>query len=519
MLVVALLPACRSDEPASTDLAGSTPVPGRHLDRATPGNAGLLSSVGLDGLPVREGDTADPLVIESRRFYDTLGSPGAMAESLDYPDPFTGAPGLPRTTAPMSFENWKTAFGFPAQEPGETMDAYRKRLGVVVYYNRNELGLGRELGCAEFVDGADVNGAPLIGLACFVTNYGPTFRDQAHGLALAIEGTTPRNTVCITYRPSMDPGYQVQFYTYGSEGRRQEWAQLDSMGPRPHPHVCINCHGGSYDVNRHLARNARFLPLDPNLVVFSADPATGRDRATQEEWIRHINAASVRTPLTEAQREMLRELYPGGVETPGVPSAPDWVAPGWKDSPRDMETFSRVVKPYCSTCHLAIEQGAGGVEAFSHRLLRTAGAFRSFPMPAVVCGTFTMPNSQPTMLALWDAGGTPITVVDRSFPSAADALLGYFDRSRNDCGELASLATCNRGSDPDALCGNASSGMACNRVSGRCVPEFGNAAAGTVVRGHCRLDGSRTCPATLECRPAPVPTPGLETFDGHCVAP
>ena len=34
-------------------------------------------------------------------------------------------------------------------------------------------------------------------------------------LKLAAEGTHPKNTVCITYRPSMDPGYEIQFQVYG----------------------------------------------------------------------------------------------------------------------------------------------------------------------------------------------------------------------------------------------------------------------------------------------------------------
>src|SRR5262249_44242557 len=148
---------------------------------------------------------------------------------------------------------WKKVFGFPEQQPGESTQAYRDRVGIAIYYNKNELGLGRELGCARFVDGTDEDGAPIEGIACFVTNYGPGFRQGQISLQSAIDGTDLRNTVCITYRPAMDPGYEVQFYVYGPQGKRQEWARLDTLGQRPVPHVCMNCHGGAYDDSRHLA--------------------------------------------------------------------------------------------------------------------------------------------------------------------------------------------------------------------------------------------------------------------------
>jgi hypothetical protein len=521
--------ACREDSrdvstpppvtpPPAVDLTGHSPVPGHHLDRSLPANAGLLSLLGADGLPAHTGDVVDPLVIESRRFYDTLGSPSIEPQSVDYPDPFTGEPPGPRKSAPLTLASWKQIFGFPARMPDESLEKYRQRIGAAIYYNRNELGLGRELGCADFVDGQDATGAPLIGLACFVTNFGAIFRDEVHALAMALEGATPRNTVCITYRPSMEPGYQVQFYTYGADGRRQEWAQLDTLGPRPHPQVCINCHGGSYDSIKHLARDARFLPLDPNLVGFSNDPSTARDRATQEDPIRRINAAALRTPLADAQRDMLQQLYFGGVQTPGVASQVEWTPAGWSGTPADRELYNKVVKPYCATCHLGLEHGLGGAVSPSHHFFDSSSAFLGFPMSAVVCGNFSMPNAQPTIMALWDTEHGPITVGGKSHASAADALLAAFGIDRNQCAGLATLGTCDRGADPDSLCGNSNSGMACNRLSGRCVPEF-TPSSPSLAHGFCRMDGTRSCPTTMACRAITAPVPGLETFDGECVGP
>jgi hypothetical protein len=503
----------------SKDLSAAVPVPGRHLDRARSEDGGLFTMLGPDGLPVRRGPAPDPLVLEALRFYDTLGSPGLAPQSLDYPDPITGAPPGPRPSAPLTFAAWKSTFGFPPQEPGESLEAYRRRLGIAVYYNRNELGLGRELGCAEFLDGQDEFGQPRNGVACFVSNYGAHFRDENPSLTLALLGAAPRNTVCITYRPSMPEGYQVQFYTYGPDHTRQEWAQLDTLGPRPHPHVCMDCHGGSYDSEKHLARGARFLPLNPNLVVFSADPATFRDRATQEEAIRRVNAMALRTPLTDAQRELIDRLYLGLVETPGTPSQPSWAPAAWSASPLDREFYAKVVDPYCSTCHLAIETGRNG-PSLSHRLFASPSQFRGFPMPSFVCGSFSMPNAQPTMLGFWDKTRGPVTIGDKSHASAADALLDVFGMGRNQCDRLDEVSSCYRGPDPEALCGNVRSGLACNRLTGRCVPDV--AAPGAAVdpiRGYCRSDGSRTCPNGLVCETGIPALAGLESYDGICVTP
>ena len=499
--------------PPDPALATALPLPGRHLDRSNPTHAGVLLNLDEEGLPRRHGPDVDPLILEARRFYDTLQAPRVEAQAVDYADPFTGEQSGLRKTAPLSLDQWKQAFEFPARQQGESLAAYRQRAGIVVYYNKNELGLGRELGCSEFDDGLDPGGTLRRGLACFVTNYGPVFGDERRALDMAVEGRKPRNTVCITHRPSLGPGYEVQFYTYGADGQRMEWAQLDSMGPRPHPQVCINCHGGHYDSNRHLARNARFLPLDPNVVVFGSEGPLSRD--AQEEPIRRMNAASLATNLTPAQREMLRALYGGQVERQGQVSRTSWAPAGWQGSAADSQLYDKVVKPYCATCHMAIYQGAGDTHAFSYSLFDSPADLQRFPLPAVMCGNFTMPNSQPTMAHFWETRDGPITIGETSFPSAADALLAAFGRDRASCSGLAEISRCDLAPDPDARCGDAQSGLACNRQSGRCVPEMRGEETG--AEGFCRMDGSRSCPRTLTCRPAASRQPGLESFDGVCL--
>ena len=477
-------PSADSDDPGAPStgpsaLAGAVPVPGRHLDRASATNDGVLAGSSADGVPVLDGPNVDPRIIEARRFYDTLQYPGAEPQPVSYPNPFTGQMEPTRKTAPLTLEKWKQVFGFQSRQPGESLPDFRRRTGVVVYYNKNELGLGRELGCAEFDDsGGDspgnsgaAAGQAGKGVACYVSNFGAGFNDPHGALAMAVDGSEPRNTVCITYRPSMARGYEVQFYAFGADGRRQEWAQLDTMGARPQPQVCMNCHGGVYDDKRHLARNARFLPLDPNLVAFAEDAPTnlGVSRAAQEEPMRAMNQLALRTPLTPGQREMLRELYQGQVEQPGARSATTWAPKEWQRTPEEAQLYDKVVKPYCATCHLAIFNKHEAGELPWYGMFQSLDKLRRFPMTAVVCGNFSMPNAQPTLAHFWDESPGPVTIGDKVHSSPAAAFLDAFGADLSSCDRLPVTATCNRGPDPDSLCGNAASGARCDRDTGRCV--------------------------------------------------
>src|SRR6266496_5443294 len=59
------------------------PIAQAYLDRAAPDNGGLLTE-GPDGLPVTEGDRVDPAIIEARLYYDTVQSPNATSQAVDF---------------------------------------------------------------------------------------------------------------------------------------------------------------------------------------------------------------------------------------------------------------------------------------------------------------------------------------------------------------------------------------------------------------------------------------------------
>jgi hypothetical protein len=422
---------------------GPPPAAIASLNAAYTPNGGLLSPVGADGLPITTGGS-DPMLAEAERFYAAV-------------------------QAPPTLDQWKAAFQFPARAAGEDRQAYRDRANVAVYYNRNELGLGRELACSRFVDGRQSNGAPIEGIACYVTNHGAGFRQEGAALQSAIAGTDVRNTVSISYRPTLGAGYEVQFYVYGSDGRRQDWARLDTLGPRPHPQVCMTCHGGGYDSTRHLAKNARFLPLDPGIVVFADTEGAppGVTRAGQEERIRTFNALTLETNLTDAQRALVAALYPDGVQNAGATAQGDGVPAAWRTNDADRDFYRGVVKPYCGTCHLAAQQALGDADLWSYGAFLSPDAFAAAPLDAHVCTTFSMPNAQPTSLGFWE---TPVSVGGLSYPTAADAYLIRRGLTRDRCTNLDSVAGCDHGDSPDALCGGAVEGGAvCDLQSNRCV--------------------------------------------------
>lgn len=498
------------------------PLPRAFLDRAYDKNKGLLTGAQADGNPARFGER-DSLIDEARRFYDTLSAPGAPMFSVDYSDPFMG-PAVPadsvRETAPPTFELWKQTYGFEPRNMGESLEDFRARTDVVIYYNKNELGLGRELGCHEFDDGVDGSGNVLKGMACFVTNYGVAFNDRHNSLREAIAGEDPKNTVCITYRPSMEANYQVQFYVYGPTGQRQEWAQLDTFGARPVPHICMNCHGGSYDEAKHLAKNARFLPMDPNVLAFDESPnASPRaTRAGQEESMRKINLWSMMSPLTPMQVEYFNALYDNKLEVAGQKSLPAYIPAGWRGSAEDSEFFAKVVHPHCGTCHMADQYNKDGqVQKFYAAYESKEKFVAAEEMLDEVCGNLSMPNAQPTQRSFWKFRAEKVKIGADTYESAAHAFLTTMGSTFAECNpDLESMSDCRAHPDPDSLCGNNVSGTACDRATGKCTPLLADTAPTSPLEatGFCRQDGTRGCVSGQECRAATV---SVQTYDGECV--
>jgi hypothetical protein len=149
-------------------------------------------------------------------------------------------------------------------------------------------------------------------------------------------------------------------------------------------------------------------------------------------------------------------------------------------------------------------------------------------LSAYLCGSFAMPNSQATLLNFWEPAAEPIVIDGTPYDTAADALLAELGIDRSGCADLETVSNCNRSENPDDLCGNAFSGKACNRITGRCVPELtldspsqpagpASSVVAGAPNGVCKTDGSRGCPYPETCEPANEVMPGIEGFDGVCV--
>ena len=184
---------------------------------------------------------------------------------------------------------------------------------------------------------------------------------------------------------------------------------------------------------------------------------------------------------------------------------------------KNAEFYDEVLQPYCLTCHLAEQNELDGSEHFAYRAFDSADELLAVPMLAWVCGPFSMPNAQPTMLGMWNDEGPSVTIDGVEYPTAGDAFLAFFGADRKSCNGLDRISDCRRAEDPDSLCGDVTSGAACDLGTGRCVPTLASSAPTdpSAPTGICKTDGSRGCPGRTVCRPGAT---SVEGYDGICTS-
>jgi TonB family protein len=283
---------------------------------------------------------------------------------------------------------WWTNHNFNADGSGGTRAAY---------LNHNDLGFGRDMNCKT--NGGD--------LACFVTNYGAP--DQNAGNADdALDQVAGKRgaTVAMEYKSSESADRRVRFYVYGggdpTTAGKLKFADLDGLGPKSVPHLCLVCHGGTYDDATNNTVNARFREFDLQSFKYSGDrswdypPAAASNNLTADEltafatlnqMVRDIQ------PNSSAIKELINNWYPGGFG-PGTKPSQTAVPPGWNTE----ATFYRnVYGKSCRTCHVARDGG-------------NANAPITFPSSSnfqftdyVVCGSpKVMPNAYITYKNFWN---------------------------------------------------------------------------------------------------------------------
>jgi hypothetical protein len=238
---------------------------------------------------------------------------------------------------------------------------------ITRYYNRGDLGIGREMHCRK----------DLGQIACYVTNYSAgrpnvdgvlnefTFGFSPQIAFSNMEAGTPFATVAMVYRPEATTN-KIVFIVYDASEVIQSNAALDrhainfvdkgvgTPGVNLNNHVptnCLNCHGGAYTsgASPNVEASA-FLPFD--LDQFDYKPSSGFSR--DEASFRDLNQ-KVREVAVGLQNESLKSQIDawygnsGGATLPANNFNGNGIVSGWQGA---ADVYQKVVRPSCRGCHM-----------------------------------------------------------------------------------------------------------------------------------------------------------------------
>lgn len=223
------------------------------------------------------------------------------------------------------------------------------------YLNHNDLGFGRDMHCLESGDD----------LACYVTNYGLPNQNPANADAADTQDPAQRGaTVTMEYDASAPDAERVQFYVFGggeATAGRIKFADLDGLGPKTVPHLCLVCHGGTFNDTTKKAEQSRFREFDLPSFKYSG----GRDWDFGDTTLTNPELTSfadlnrmVRdiAPTPSPIRSVIDEWYPGGFGANTAPVEPQPPA-GWSGTADDVTGYHEVYATSCRTCHVARDAG------------------------------------------------------------------------------------------------------------------------------------------------------------------
>jgi hypothetical protein len=212
-----------------------------------------------------------------------------------------------------SFNTFKSKNDF-----GQPLDANEVEWDAQ-FANSGDLGFGRDMHCRRNVasDGA-------FDIACYVTNFGqpPIFEVDQIDADHALAGLNPDATVAMEFSrvenalgdpiEFPDNNRAVKFYVYNTNdptGPTIKKADLDGLGERPVPQLCVICHGGQVasepanpldpagpqkgafaSRNDIMSMQSNFLPFDLHLYNFPA----AKTKAAQQTAFKNLNRDIVR---------------------------------------------------------------------------------------------------------------------------------------------------------------------------------------------------------------------------------
>lgn len=272
--------------------------------------------------------------------------------------------------APGTLASYISSRGFPTGEV------------VAKYYNRGDLGIGREMHCRKAFTGR---------VSCYVKNYGDAtdgLADTVDALDDTIDGVDNFATVAMDYFPTAGSN-KVRFYTYNAANNLITEAELDSQGDKQIPGLCMSCHGGSYNSTTNTVTGAKFLPFDMD--AFDYAGAAPWRRHDQEEAFRKLNSMIRDSSPGASSTALINGWYgaTGGVNTVNAEQDSDWVPTAWSS---EEVLYSKVVKPFCRTCHVSV--------GFP---MDTPAQFKAYNVKNAVCDNRYMPHAEVTRKSFWES--------------------------------------------------------------------------------------------------------------------
>jgi len=278
------------------------------------------------------------------------------------------------------------------------------------YYNRGDLGIGREMHCVDHSSKIfDMQ------IACYVKNFaaGDDGSEFTFGLSsnIAFKNLEAGNafaTVAMVFRGFAAPGSKdrVFFAVYGPDGNLLPFAALDRHGinfanafkssPNPDPsfgvpgvtfnnHVpsnCVSCHGGQrYDQMTNSQKDALFLPFD--LDQFDYENTAGRTRdllasafQVQNQMVRKVADFSQNAGGTAIKTQLDGWYRNGTFDSTFVPA-------GWSANQTAINVYRSVVRRSCRTCHISNAKGVtfDDESTFQQTAVATAGYLCGYQMP------------------------------------------------------------------------------------------------------------------------------------------
>jgi hypothetical protein len=303
-----------------------------------------------------------------------------------------------------TFQKWLTANGF---ETGF-------RSNDVVFFNPNEIGLGRRVNCRKRIEGLQTI------VACYNTKFGEVGGNVDQMLEETADLVAPGDSVAMEFSPGgLSAGRNVKFFIYGPDGKLKTKTAFDTEGYVKYvPHVCLHCHSGPLGLA--LENHAKFVTLDPHEYKYmSSGPYTLEN---QQERFRQLNEMiSYAVQHTGPPWKLMESIYPStsgtpGVHIPGTKAIRQPVPDGWRDAP---EIWTKIVKPSCRTCHMNFDLPSLTFETSKDGFL-SMGA-------GMMCSTGEMPNAMAPQLRLFRSTNPFLPDVMNTFYNGRPCVSGTID--------------------------------------------------------------------------------------------